>query len=489
MWQNRGRYPGMVTLRLYDTATRSVRDFVPRVPGQVGIYLCGLTVQSGPHIGHLRSGVNYDVLRRWLTWSCYDVTFIRNITDIDDKVLAESVRLGQPFWSIAYANERLLASDYAALGVLAPTYEPRATGHVPEMHQLIQGLIDKGHAYPATDGSGDVYFDVRSYQQYGALSGQRPDCMDPAADGPVRAKRGPLDFALWKGAKAGEPAEATWPSPWGPGRPGWHIECSAMCWRYLGDEFDIHGGGLDLMFPHHENEIAQSHAAGLGFARYWVHHALLNLGAAKMGKSTGNVISLGSLVKAGIRPVELRYYFVAAHYRSTIDYSDEALREAATGYRRIENFVERAAERLGAPAAVDPLPPEFVAAMDDDLNTSRALAGVHDEVRQGNAALAAGDDAAAARAFAAVGAMLDVLGLNPIDPQGSVGQPADELRGVVDSLVALALEQRAAARVRKDFSAADQVRDQLKLAGIAVEDTPTGPRWTVHAAKDETHAG
>jgi len=476
-----------VTLRLYDTATRSVRDFVPRVPGQAGIYLCGLTVQAGPHIGHLRSGVNYDVLRRWLIHSGYQVTFIRNITDIDDKVLAASAQAGQPFWAIAYANERILAADYAALGVLPPTYEPRATGHVPEMQELIRSLIDKGHAYPAPDGCGDVYFDVRSYAGYGALSGQRPDSMEPAADCAGRAKRDPLDFALWKGAKADEPPEATWPSPWGPGRPGWHIECSAMCRRYLGDEFDIHGGGLDLMFPHHENEIAQSHAAGLGFARYWVHHALLNLGATKMGKSTGNVISLGSLVEAGVRPVELRYYLVAAHYRSRIDYSDEALREAAVGFRRIEGFVERAAERLGQLAAHGPaaLPAEFVEAMDDDLNTSRAIAVIHDAVRDGNAGLAAGDDVAAGRALAAVLAMLSILGLNPRDPQWTATGASDDLHRIVDSLVALALEQRAAARARKDWAAADQVRDQLNQAGIAVEDTPAGPRWTVAGAEGD----
>src|SRR5690606_18608085 len=314
------RYPFRVSLRLHDTATRSVRDFVPRVPGEVGIYLCGLTVQSPPHIGHLRSAVNYDVLRRWLMRSGFRVTFIRNITDIDDKILAKSVEHKVPFWSVAYANERILARQYARLGVLEPTYEPRATGHVPEMHELIEKLIARGHAYPATDGSGDVYFDVTSFPRYGELSGQKLDSMQPSDDGPARAKRDPRDFALWKGAKAEEPPEAQWPSPWGRGRPGWHIECSAMCWRYLGAEFDIHGGGLDLVFPHHENEVAQSQSAGLPFARYWVHHGLLNLGGAKMGKSTGNVIDLPSIEALGVRPVELRYYITAAHYRSMIDY-------------------------------------------------------------------------------------------------------------------------------------------------------------------------
>ncbi|GAA0738241.1 cysteine--tRNA ligase [Dactylosporangium roseum] len=467
-----------MTLRLYDTATRSVRDFVPMTPGRVGVYLCGLTVQAGPHIGHLRSGVNYDVLRRWLLRSGYEVTFIRNITDIDDKVLQKSIEAGKPFWSIAYANERLLSATYDRLGVLPPTYEPRATGHVPEMHELIKLLIDKGYAYPAVDGSGDVYFDVAAFPSYGALSGQKPEAMEPATDGPARAKRDPRDFALWKGAKPDEPAEAYWPSPWGPGRPGWHIECSAMCWRYLGEEFDIHGGGLDLTFPHHENEIAQSHAAGHPFARFWVHHALLNLGGSKMAKSVGNVVTLESLVESGVRPVEVRYYLLAPHYRSVIDYSPEALAESASALRRLENFVTRAAELVG-PGAPGELPAAFADAMDDDLNTSRALAVLHDVVRDANAALAAADVAGVAGALASVRAMLDVLGLDPLSPQWSAGAGAGDLSRVVDSLVALALEQRAAARTRKDWAAADAVRDQLKQAGVAVEDTPTGPRWTL----------
>ncbi|MEU7865326.1 cysteine--tRNA ligase [Dactylosporangium sp. NPDC049140] len=466
-----------MTLRLYDTASRSVRDFVPLTPGQVGIYLCGLTVQAGPHIGHLRSGVNYDVLRRWFLVSGYDVTFIRNITDIDDKILVKAVEAGRPFWSIAYANERILAATYERLGVLPPTYEPRATGHVPEMHELIKQLIADGHAYEAVDGSGDVYFDVRSYKDYGALSGQRPDAMEAAQDGPARAKRDPLDFALWKGQKAEEPADANWPSPWGPGRPGWHIECSAMCWRYLGTEFDIHGGGLDLQFPHHENEIAQSKAAGHGFARYWVHHALLNLGGTKMAKSLGNVVSLDSLVESGLRPVEVRYYLLAPHYRSVIDYTPEALAESAVAYRRLENFVLRAAEQVGA-GELGTVPSEFAEAMDDDLNTSRALAVVHDAVHGANAALTAGDGPQIAAALQQVRAMLDVLGVDPLHPQWR-STDAGDLTKVVDSLVALALEQRAAARTRKDWAAADAVRDQLKTAGVVVEDTTAGPRWTL----------
>jgi cysteinyl-tRNA synthetase len=467
-------YPFRVTLRLYDTATRTVRDFVPKTPGQVGVYLCGLTVQDQPHIGHLRSGLNYDVLRRWLMQSGYAVRFIRNITDIDDKILIKAVEQDRPFWTIAYANELILGAAYRALGVLPPTYEPRATGHIPEMLELIATLIERGHAYPAADGSGDVYFDVHSYPDYGALSGQRVDAMAPAADAPERAKRDPRDFALWKGPKPDEPDDAYWPSPWGRGRPGWHIECSAMCRRYLGDEFDIHGGGLDLVFPHHENEIAQSRAAGLPFARYWVHHAMLNLDGAKMAKSLGNVLNVDAIVALGVRPVELRYYLTTPHYRSVIDYSESALREAATGYQRLEGFVRRAVERVGA---VEPgaLPAEFAAALDDDLNTSQAVAVVHDTVRAGNVALDGDGDVKTP--LAEVRAMLGVLGLDPLDPHWT-GTGSD-LRSTVDSLVALALEQRALARARKDWAAADAVRDQLNQAGVTVEDTPHGPRWSL----------
>jgi cysteinyl-tRNA synthetase len=472
-----------VTLRLYDTATRSVRDFVPLRAGKVGIYLCGLTLQSPPHIGHLRSGVSYDVLRRWLLHSGFDVTFVRNVTDIDDKILARSLQQDRPFWAIAYANELILGAAYRRLNVLPPTYEPRATGHIPEMHELISRLIAKDHAYPADDGSGDVYFDVKSFPEYGTLSGQRPEAMLAVDDGAERAKRDPHDFALWKGVKPDEPADAYWPSPWGRGRPGWHIECSAMSWRYLGDEFDIHGGGLDLVFPHHENELAQSRAAGLPFARYWVHHGLLNLGEAKMSKSLGNVIDLDRVVAMGIRPVELRYYLVASHYRSRIDYSDEALHEAAAGYRRIEGFVRRAAERVGRGEQGTP-PAEFVAAMNDDLNTSAALASVHEVVRDGNAALASGDDDAARAALASVRAMLQILGIDPLDPAWSGGGEVSGLRRVVDALVTLALEQRSQARARKDWATADAIRDQLKQAGVMVEDTPHGPRWSLEGTAD-----
>ena len=447
-------------------------------PGQVGIYLCGLTVQSVPHIGHLRSAVNYDVLRRWLLHTGLEVTFIRNITDVDDKILDKAVTQKRPFWSIAYENKLVLDHDYAALNVLPPTYEPLATAHVPEMHAMIDDLIGRKHAYPSDNGCGDVYFDVPSFDGYGSLSGQKPEDMRAPADGGERDKHDYRDFALWKAVKPGEPADASWPSPWGRGRPGWHIECSAMARRYLGAEFDIHGGGLDLTFPHHENEIAQSRSAGLGFARFWVHHALLNLGEAKMSKSLGNVIDVAAVLAMGLRLVELRYYLGTPHYRSRIDYSDEALREAAVAYRRIEGFVHRAAEIVG-PGRPKDVPPAFAAAMNDDLNTSAALAVVHDTIREGNTALAAGEEAGIRGALTAVRAMLGVLGLDPLDPAWTGRTATNDLKPVVDSLVKLALEQRAQARARKDWSAADSVRDQLKNAGIQVEDTPAGPRWTV----------
>ncbi|HEY0530785.1 MAG TPA: cysteine--tRNA ligase [Actinoplanes sp.] len=467
-----------MTLRLYDTATRSVRDFVPLTPGQAGIYLCGLTVQSTPHIGHLRSAVNYDVLRRWLLHTGYEVTFVRNVTDVDDKILDKANGQGRPFWAIAYENRLVLDATYRSLNVLPPTYEPLATAHIPEMHELIVELIERGRAYPASAGNGDVYFSVPSFPGYGALSGQDPDDMRPPTDGGEPDKRDYRDFALWKRVKADEPSDASWPSPWGRGRPGWHIECSAMARRYLGAEFDIHGGGLDLTFPHHENEIAQSKSAGLPFARYWVHHALLNLGEAKMSKSLGNVIDLPAVEAMGIRPSELRYYLGTPHYRSRIDYSGEALREAAVAYRRIEGFVQRAAEVVG-PGRPKDVPPSFAAAMNDDVNTSAALAVVHDTIREGNTALAAGDEAGIRGALTAVRAMLGVLGLDPFDAAWRGKEDKGDLKPVVDALVKLALEQRAQARTRKDWAAADAVRDQLKNAGIQVEDTPAGPRWTV----------
>jgi cysteinyl-tRNA synthetase len=461
-----------VPLRLYDTMSRSVRDFEPVTPGHVGMYLCGVTVQGAPHIGHLRSGLNFDVLRRWLEFRGLDVTYVRNITDIDDKILTKADEEGLPWWALGARNERILTAGYETLGCLPPTYEPRATGHIPEMVQMIGRLIDRGHAYAA---DGDVYFDVSSYREYGALSGQRPDEVQQG-EAPLAGKRAPNDFTLWKAHKPGEPGTASWETPWGAGRPGWHLECSAMAAKYLGPVFDIHGGGIDLVFPHHENEVAQSRADGQEFSRYWLHNAWVTLSGEKMSKSLGNTLSIEAVTSL-VRPVELRYYLVAPHYRSTIEYSEDALKEAATAYRRVEGFVERAVERLGD---VEPgtLPGRFVAAMDNDLETSGALAVVHEAVRAGNAALADGDDAAVRARVAEVRAMLGVLGLDPLDPRWQVGS-GDRLHGVVDALVRVTLDARQAARARKDFAAADAIRDQLKAAGVVVEDTAAGPRWTL----------
>ena len=466
-----------MSLRLYDTATRSTRDFVPLHEGLASIYLCGATVQAPPHIGHVRSGVAFDILSRWLDHSGYVVTFIRNVTDIDDKIIHNAGHEDIPFWQLAVRNERAFSWAYDVLGCSRPTYEPRATGHVPEMIALMHRLIDSGHAYAA---GGDVYFDVRGWPTYGSLSGQRIDDMLAAADSVSPGKRDPRDFTLWKGAKTGEPA---WDTPWGSGRPGWHLECSAMALRYLGPAFDIHGGGLDLVFPHHENELAQSAAAGDGFAQYWMHNAWVTTSGEKMSKSLGNSLLVSEVVKR-VRPVELRYYLGAAHYRSHIEYSEEALTEAAAGYRRIEGFIARAAELIGAEtlACGRSLPVAFLASMDDDLAVPAALAIVHDTVRVGNAALAEGqlDDAAAAARE--VLAMTSILGINPLDePWSSAGSGGSELRPVIGSLVAVALEQRREARARKDFAAADAVRDGLKAAGILIEDTPAGPRWSLAA--------
>jgi len=461
-----------VSLHLYDTSTRSLRPFVPLEPGKASIYLCGLTVQGPPHIGHVRNWVTIDILRRWLEHNRLNVTYVRNITDIDDKILIKSADAGEPWWQLAYRNERAIQEAQALLGVLPPSYEPRATGHVPEMIELMQRLIESGHAY-ASDG--DVFFDVKSYPEYGALSGQRIDEMLPAGDsaGDSR-KRDPRDFALWKGHKDGEPETASWPTPWGRGRPGWHLECSAMATKYLGPAFDIHGGGLDLVFPHHENEIAQSKAAGDGFANFWLHNAMLTMAGEKMSKSLGNTLAVTELAKEW-RPVELRYYLGSAHYRSVMEYSPDALLEAATAYRRIENFLERAKDSFQG-WGMTVLPEAFAAALDDDLGVPRALGVIHETVRAGNAALDAGDTEAVGTAYLETLAMLRILGLAP---DAWAQQGASDLKPVVDDLVALVLEQRTAARERKDYAASDSIRDQLTAAGVTIEDTPNGPRWTI----------
>ena len=464
-----------MTLRLHDSATRETRDFVPLREGRAGVYVCGLTVQSEPHVGHVRSAVNFDVLRRWLTVSGYTVDFIRNVTDIDDKILAKSAEQGIHWYALAAAMKRALDDALAAINVLPPTYEPGATGHVPEIVALIEQLVARGHAYAAADGSGDVYFDVRSWPAYGELTRQSIDDMEAAGDADPRGKRDPRDFALWKGhKKESEPETAAWPSPWGPGRPGWHIECSAMAGKYLGPAFDVHGGGVDLRFPHHENEQAQSRAAGRPFASYWLHNAWITTSGEKMSKSLGNSLLVPSVLER-VRGIELRYYMVSAHYRSHVEFSFEALDEAASAFRRIENFLDR----VGGTEVAATLPDAFVAAMDDDLGTPAAVAVIHDAVREGNTALAGGGPAT--DVAAQVRAMLDVLGLDPADPAWGDGGGAEteQLRSAVDVLITGLLEERAQARADKDWGRADAIRDRIKAAGIELEDTPTGPKWSL----------
>lgn len=437
------------------------------------MYLCGATVQAAPHIGHIRSNLNFDVMRRWFSYRGYQVTFVRNVTDIDDKVIKKERELGTPWFEIAYTNERAFNEGYTALGCLPPSVEPRATGHVPEMIEMMQTLIEKGHAY---ESEGNVYFAVTTYPDYLALSNQQLENLrQPESEGET-GKRDPRDFAMWKRAKEGEPS---WDTPWGRGRPGWHLECSAMAHKYLGTAFDIHGGGLDLIFPHHENEIAQSKAFGDEFASFWVHNAWVTMSGEKMSKSLGNSVLISEMVQRW-RPIVLRYYLAAPHYRSMIEYSEESIGEAETGFARIEGFIERAVERCGLVDAAPEVPLAFAEAMDDDLGVPQALAVVHTAVRQGNSALTADDKESAVARLAEVRAMLGVLGLDPLDEMWAGADRGDDLHGVVDSLVQLVLEQRQAARARKDFATADAIRDQLALAGLSIEDTPSGSRWTLN---------
>jgi cysteinyl-tRNA synthetase len=462
-----------VTLRLYDTSARQIRDFVPLRPGCVSLYLCGATVQAAPHIGHIRSGLNFDIMRRWFEYRGLSVTFVRNVTDIDDKIITKSADQGRPWWAIGYENERAFNDGYDALGCLPPTYEPRATGHIPEMIEMMRTLIDRGHAYAA---DGNVYFDVRSHEGYLKLSNQELENLrQPEGEGET-GKRDPRDFAMWKAAKPDEPG---WETPWGPGRPGWHLECSAMVHKYLGAEFDVHAGGVDLVFPHHENEIAQSEAYGDPFARYWVHNAWVTMSGEKMSKSLGNSVLVSEMVKRW-RPIVLRYYLGSPHYRSTIEYSEESLRETEAAFGRIESFLHRATETVGEVAPSAEVPAAFAEAMDDDLGVPQALAQVHTTVRHGNQALAADDKEAVAGHVAELRGMLGVRGLDPMADEwagGGSGKAAQELHDVVDSLVALVLEQRQAARARKDYTTADAIRDELGRAGLTIEDTPSGPRW------------
>jgi cysteinyl-tRNA synthetase len=458
-------------LNLYNTSDRTVSKFVPLNPGKVGIYLCGATVQAPPHIGHIRSGVNFDILRRWLTAIGYDVTFVRNVTDIDDKILHKAVHEEIPWWAVAMKYERAFTDAYAALNVMPPSYEPRATGHITQMIQLMEKLIANGSAY--APGNGDVYLEVRKLKSYLTLSNQKLDDLQSADDADLTYKKDPRDFALWKAAKPGDPS---WPTPWGDGRPGWHLECSAMAHAYLGEAFDIHGGGLDLIFPHHENEIAQSESAGWAFAKIWMHNAWVTTSGEKMSKSLGNSLQVMEILKK-VRGIELRWYLGSAHYRSMLEFSFEALEESSVNFRRIEGFLQRAREILKA--EIEPsISAQFAAAMNNDLAVPQALADISELVRIGNTAITENDLAALAKSASEVRGALGILGCDPFDPIFANSNSAKS--EVLDGLISLALEQRNAARARKDFAASDAIRDSLTALGITIEDTPTGSRWTVN---------
>ena len=460
-------------LNLYDTATREVGKFTPIKAGEVSIYVCGATVQAAPHIGHLRSAVNFDTLSRWLTKSGYDVTLIRNVTDIDDKILHKAAHENLPWWAHAMKYEREFTAAFDALNVAPPTYEPRATGHITQMIELMRILIDNGSAY--APGNGDVYLEVRKLKRYLTLSGQSIDGLLPAADGDdgISNKRDPRDFALWKSAKPGEPS---WPTPWGAGRPGWHLECSAMAHTYLGESFDIHGGGLDLIFPHHENEIAQSEAAGYGFAKRWLHNAWVTQSGEKMSKSLGNSL-LVDVILQRVRGIELRWYLSSAHYRSMLEYSQSALDESAIAFRRIESFLKRATEITGSqPQTIISVP--FAAAMNDDLAVPAGLATISENLRLGNQAITDADSAAITKNANEIRGALEILGCDPFDTHFTGGSSAD-LTQAMDGVVKLALAERAAARERKDFAASDAIRDGLLALGITIEDTAQGPRWSM----------
>lgn len=514
-------------LNLYDTASHQVSHFVPLKPGEVGIYVCGATVQSSPHIGHIRAAVAFDIVRRWFLKLGYKVTFVRNVTDIDDKILVKAAAAGQRWWARAYYYEREFTEAYNALGVLPPTVEPRATGHMSDMIDLIQRILDNGHGYVVTDAdgkpTGNVYFDVASWPHYGELTHQKQtsevdeaaavaDRMGPSVDAtgadkynpvdPADAspdKHDPRDFALWKAPKDTDPEDARWSTPFGVGRPGWHIECSAMSHRYLGDGFDIHGGGLDLRFPHHENEMAQTRAAGYPSAARWMHSAWVTAKGEKMSKSLGTGLSVPSVLAEHSAWV-VRYALGSVQYRSMLEWSDQALVEAQAAYERIMNFIERAGVALGeqperaeiAGVSADDLPADFVSAMNDDVNVSGATAAIFTAIRNGNTLLSKLDDRAdgdAARAevrsaLVAVRAMLDTLGLDPLaEPwagaAGADGNGESHEHDVLDALITEQLNARAEARKSRDFAKADAIRDALGAAGIAIEDGPQGSTWSL----------
>ena len=497
-------------MKIFDSATHEVRDFEPVTPGKVGLYLCGPTVQGAPHLGHLRAALNFDVLVRWLRRQGYAVTYVRNVTDIDDKILTKSAAAGVPWWELAAHFEREFDFAYRALNTVPPTVTPHATGHIPQQIALIERLLERGHAY--SDSNGNVYFSVTSLPDYGALTNQPVSELASTEDesqidtATEAGKRDPRDFALWKAAKDDEPADAAWDAPWGRGRPGWHLECSAMSQAYLGDTFDIHGGGLDLRFPHHENEMAQSHGAGWGFARYWMHNAWLTLKGEKMSKSVGNVVGVRRLLEDW-DPAVVRMSVVTTHYRTNLEYSEDSLKQAALLWDKFTSFLQQVPQSApagaGAPevcniygdvepdlarqrelAAVE-LPDDFVAALDDDLNVPGALPALHRTLKAGKTALASGDTSAAQQAALQLRAMLDVFGLDPSDPAWATPAPATPAASAapdtteapnetLEALVTALLQQRAEAKAQRDWDRADAIRDLLQTHVAPVVDTPAG---------------
>jgi len=462
----------MSRMLLYNTFERATVPFVPSNADRVTVYLCGPTVQSEPHLGHGRSAVVFDVLRRYLTWTGYDVDFVRNVTDIDDKIIARANELGVSTEELALDAAQAFADAYALLGVLTPTSEPKATDYISEMILMIEKLIASEHAY---DVEGDVYFAVRSFERYGALS--RHEIADLRSGERVEIderKRDPLDFALWKAAKPGEPK---WESPWGEGRPGWHIECSVMAREYLGDGFDIHGGGSDLIFPHHENEIAQSEAAtGETFARLWMHNGMVNLSGEKMAKSTGRMVMLREALDRW-DPVAVRLFYLRTHYRKPLEYSEAAFEDAEASLGRLRAFSRRAEGQPETPADATVLE-GFRAAMDNDLDVAGALGVLFDAVRQGNAALDSGESVS--ELAAAFDEIMSVLGLAQTqsldDDDVMVSELADTF-GIENGSVADLLYLRDKARDVRDWSTADRIREGLANLNITIEDTPDGARW------------
>ena len=466
-----------MTLSLYDSFSRTHKHMKPLRGNTFRMYVCGATVQGKPHVGHMRSTLVFDVLSNWMQYLGYDVELVRNVTDIDDKILHTAVHENRAWWAVATHYEREFHKAYAALGCKEPVAEPRATGHITQIIEHIQRLIERNHAY---ESEGDVYFDVRSFAEYGQLTRQLLDDMESSAEGEHDSKKRDIrDFALWKNVKNDDPS---WPSPWGRGRPGWHIECSAMAHAYLGESFDIHGGGLDLMFPHHENEIAQSRAAGYDFAQTWLHNSWVTQAGEKMSKSLGNSLIVSDVLNR-VRGIELRWYLLSAHYRSNLEFSDDAMFDQAAAFNRITGFIERATSMVGAISLDDViLDAAFVAAMNDDLALPQAYAVIHENVSEGNLALATSNLELVEAKLRQVRKMLHILGVDPIAWNDKV-DTTDNYKDVVEKLVATKIIERSQAREHKDWKRADQIRDELEAAGIVLDDTPDGTRWSI--SKDE----